>query len=353
MNIIDHIDKVFNKFPDIEKNNNNNIKEYININPSIVNISKKNTMKIQYQKTLNDNNNNNNIKINFKTNNEDDNYYSEFLKKIEEKVGNHSNQNTVMRKKNNHFLKPGMLKKEKSQANIKGNKFILNHSSSNNNITFKTRENINLHSPYHKKKISNDEEKKDENIIVLCKTKVKIDSSKNLKLEKELNNNNDAFNNNNAINIKKDTSIKEGYYATPNSNQNSYRNNNNELKKSPKLTTKKLKIYQFALEEKIQKPVQFEIINHYKKFDILEIQKLENFVQITESKTLKNVNQYLITINDKRIINNNKKNSELLKSNNFDNISNNNIENNKHIISNKIENKPKKKKKKNYCCFFN
>ena len=41
MNIIDHIDKLFNKFPDIEKNNNNNRKEYININPSIVNISKK------------------------------------------------------------------------------------------------------------------------------------------------------------------------------------------------------------------------------------------------------------------------------------------------------------------------
>ena len=94
MNIIDHIDKIFNKFPDIEKN-----KDHININPNIVNISKKNTMKIQHQKSIGNENNNNNIKINFKNNNEDDNYYSEFLKKIEEKVGNHSNQNTVMRKK--------------------------------------------------------------------------------------------------------------------------------------------------------------------------------------------------------------------------------------------------------------
>ena len=33
MNIIDHIDKIFNKFPDIEKN-----KDHININPNIVNI---------------------------------------------------------------------------------------------------------------------------------------------------------------------------------------------------------------------------------------------------------------------------------------------------------------------------
>ena len=139
MNIIDHIDKIFNKFPDIEKN-----KDHININPNIVNISKKNTMKIQRQKSINNDNNNNIInKMYFKNNNEDDNYYSEFLKKIEEKVGNHSNQNTVMRKKNNHLMKPGMLKKEKSQANMKGNKFMLNHSSSNNNITFKNRENLN------------------------------------------------------------------------------------------------------------------------------------------------------------------------------------------------------------------
>jgi len=348
MNIIDHIDKVFNKFPDIEKNNN--LKEYININPNIVNITKKNTMKNQYQKNLNDNNNinNNNIinnKINFKTNNDDDNYYSEFLKKI----GNHSNQNTVMKKKNNHLMRPGMLKKEKSQANMKGNKYMLNHSSSNNNITFKNRDYINLHSPYHKKRIY-DEEKKDENIIVLCKTKIKVDSSKNLKLEKDLNNNNDAFNNN-TMNNKKDTSIKEGLYVSTNSNHNSNRNNFNENKKSPKFTTKKSKIHQSLIEEKIQKPVQFEIINNYKKFDILEIQKVENFVKITESKTLNNVNQYLITINDKRIINNNKKNS-LLKSN-LSNISNNNFENNKSLISNKTENKSKKKKKKNYCCFFN
>jgi SWI/SNF-related matrix-associated actin-dependent regulator of chromatin subfamily A protein 2/4 len=357
---MNHIDKIFNKLPDNEKNNN--LQEHINIIPNIVNISKKNTMKIQHQASMG--NENNKINFNVNNNNNDNNYYCQLLKKIseEEKVGNHSNQNTVMKKKNIHIIKPGMLKKEKSQANIKGNKFNLNYlSNCNNNIFLKNKE---THSPHHRKKIIIEEEKKDD-VIVLFKAKNKTDNNnnKNLKNENETNNtnnNNDNINNN-ENHYKKEISVKENLTNNNNnnnnnSNQDSNLNNNNEFRRSPKNGTKKTKSNLFNLkEEKIQKTIHFEIINQFRIFKNLEIKKIENFLHFPESKPLKNVNQYLITINDKRIINNHKKNTEsgpLLSDNNennFNDISRKSNEN-KSIISNKTETK-KKRKIKSFCCF--
>lgn len=254
--------------------------------------------------------------IPFTEQNNDNSFYSKFMKILkdeDEKNNNHNINNphskTVQKKKYN--IKPGYLKKKKSEAIFHSNKFLdknicvfernisnlSNDSKGNQTPNYRMKLNFNkkFNMDYNEKKSSKTLYKKD-NEIGHVRTQNLFPSSIN-----HLNNNNKFILNQQKLN----------------KNKNFCFNKENEI---------------------IQNAIQLEIINNFKYFKVLKIESKITYVQIIKNVDFSNVKKLNLHFKND---NSNNNNAKIIG--NF----NNNNETKYHVPNNVLT----QKKNPIFCCF--
>ena len=310
MHINEQIDKVFGNI------NHNNKRKYhepekiskLNKNNNILRENKK-IIKKHSNKSFHSNSNisiyskdNNKEKKNlYLKNNEDSSFYVEFMKKIKEdikEVEKEENGSKIINRKSKNFqMKSGLLKQENTHSKhfLEGKKELAilknNHSLINedkNNESMIQFQKINQKSNFDE---SNN-------------THLYINNTKNSKII--LNN----MNNNQSQNIL---------------------NLNNETINQNTINSRRC----FNLkEEKVQNSIQLEIINNFKKFNLLKVQKIISFGQLNKDVNCSDVNK--LNVNNHENNNNNRS---------IDNVNQN------EIIYPSSNNLLKTKKNPIFCCF--
>ena len=300
MKITDQIDKVFGNInynnkrqfhsPEIKYSISKNDRKSPNKKKSVYNIVNNDLNKSIYLI--------NNI-------NEDNVFYDEFMKKIKEEEKEIESPSRVNRKKHNVQIKPGIFKKEKSQANFHVKHFLENKKENlKKNNSLKFDENVN------------------DEIYLTPKGKTKVnkkinfnDTTNNIKIKQR--NSKTLFNNNNFLQSQNLMNLIYEKNNMNNMNTNIY-NHQKSLK----------------FEEKIEAPVQIEIINDYRKFKNLQVQSSISFGQITKEANFSNVQK--LNLN--------------LKKNNPDSDNKSTINVNQEIIYPTSNNLIKKKRNSIFCC---
>lgn len=236
-----YIDKMFG-------NIENERKRIFHSPESINNISKnekKSSMrkKISFQKIDNELNISRysieNENINKNKNNKDNIFYEEFMKKIKEDSKELVSPTRVNRKNKHIQMKPGLIKKEKSQKHIvEKKKDILKN---NNSLMFQEGENEEMYlSPKHKTKVNR---------------KINFIEAHNMKQRNSKTSlNHNFFQSQNLINlINEKSSVQNTIFSKKNMGS--------------------------INENEIQNSVQLNILNNFKKFKILEIENSISFIQ--------------------------------------------------------------------------
>ena len=153
-------------------------------------------------------------------------------------------------------------------------------------------------------------------------SQTKLKGGKNLKENANINNNILKLNaieedNNEKNNKKKKSQLQDGIMGVCTVNYNQNLNNQNLLNAQNKKTKNaKIEGYINIDKNEIHKAVDFEIINHFKKFDILEVESKTNIQNVKYSKDEFNIRKIskdsnLVTNNiTKREINNLERESE-------------------------------------------
>ena len=233
---------------------------------------------------------------------EDNSFYQDFMVKIKE--DKKRNSKTIKKKRNNK-IKPGSLKKEKSQANMYSKNFfdekkeILTLFTSNNSSFSQSK----CHSPNNKTRINYKKYSLFDNDKKTSKTT-----------------------------MKKDNEIKHV-------RSQNYVTFVNKLNANKKLSLNHLKNKNMFFEnQKIIKTLNLEINNNIKKFNVLKIESNVNNTQIIKDVDFSNVKKINFDYNNEEINNNvDKENKE------------NNFKNNK-IVRYKMPNNILKKNSV-LCCF--
>ena len=245
---------------------------------------------------------NNKEKKNFYLKNEEDSsFYVEFMKKIKEDEKELENNYKLVNRRSKHFqMKPYIIKKEKSQGNIHSKHFLEGGKELailKNNYSL-----IN-------------EDKNEEN----------YETFKIQKIKKKKNSN---FNESIIINNQKNTKV------IVNNNMNHFQSQNTNLhyEKNNQNTINSKRCFNLE-EEKVQKSIQFEIINKFRYFNGLKVQNALSFGQLIKDANFSNVKK--------------------LNLNNHENDYNKSTENiNQHeIIYPSSNNLLKIKKNPIFCCF--
>ncbi len=330
MSINEHIEKIFGQ-------NNYNEKREIyspeNFQKKVIkNTISKTDKKLSNRKIINFNNNNNNENISTLSNksnqalklipfvdqNTDNSFYSKFMKKIKEEENDNNNNNhiknsmnskTVQKKK----IKPGYLKKEKSESNFHSKncldkkKDIGSFFKRNNSI--ESNESKGIKTPNNKMKLNfNKNFNTDYNEKKSCKTLLKKDNEIGHVRTQNL------FSSVNHLNYNKKLNL-----------------NQNQINKSKNIG--------FNIEnEVIQNAIQLEIINNLKNFKVLKIE-----TKVTSDQIIKNVD-----FSNVKKLNINLKNGT---SNNNDIKITDNVNNNDETKYQVPNNVLTQKKNPIFCCF--
>lgn len=311
MNVNEQIDKVFG---DINHNNKKKINSPDSFSKPIPN------KKSFFKKHINHNNINNNenksfdsiesikeIKRSYLNNDEDNSFYIEFMKKIkEDEKENDINPKNINKKKLPHLqMKPGFLRKEKSQSNFQFKHFL--------------------------------EGKKE-----------RIHKNNTLKFEE-----NKCGDDNSLINTNHKNKISKKYNFIDSNNPKNYRSIFNQTNLSHEKNLNQLTVYSkkgFNLEdEKVQNSIQFQILNKFRKFNELKVQTPISFDQIIKGINFSNVKKLNlnsqndnINLNNINIINN---------SNNVNDNKNTDNANQNEVIYPSSNNVLKAKRNSIFCCF--
>ena len=175
-----------------------------------------------------------------KSNNKDNSFYAEFMKKMKEDLKEVESP-TRQNKKNKHIqMKP--IKKEKPQKFIVEKKKEI--SNKNNSLMFQEGENEEMYlSPKHKTKVNR---------------KINFIEAHNMKQRNSKTSlNNNFFQSQNLINlINEKSSVQNSIFSKKNMGS--------------------------INENEIQNSVQFNILNNFKKFKILEIENSISFIQVAK-----------------------------------------------------------------------
>ena len=318
MHINEQIDRVFGDI-------NHNDKRQFHSPDSITkqNPKKKSSFKKHTNHNININDDNNSyysiesieeINKSYLKENEDNSFYDDFMKKIKEdekEVGvDHKNSN---KKKQPHFqVKPGFLRKEKSQGNVHSKHFLEGKKESgmfNQNNSLIT-EQINC--------------EEDNNLL--------------------------KTNHNNKINKK--------YNCIDSINSKNNRNilNINQTNLSHEKNLNQLTVYSkkgFNLEdEKVQNSIQFQILNKFRKFNELKVETPISFDQIIKGVNFSNVKKLNLNSQNEQININN--NNNIIINNNNNNVNENKSTDNANQhegIYPSSNNLLKTKRNSIFCCF--
>ena len=237
-----------------------------------------------------------NENINKNKNNKDNIFYEEFMKKIKEDSKEIGSPTRVNRKNKHIQMKPGLIKKEKSQKHIvEKKKDILKN---NNSLMFQEGENEEMYlTPKHKTKVN-------KKINFIEPNNMKQRNSKTLF-------NNNYLQSQNLINLMNDKSAVR-----------------NTIFSKKHLSS--------INENEIQNSGQLEILNRIKKFNVLQVDNRTSFVQIQKKEVdFSNVKKLNLNLN--------KNNS------NTDNKSTFNV-NQEFIYPTSKNNLMKKKNNSIFCC---
>ena len=299
MKITDQIDKVFGNI------NYNNKRQFHS--PEIKYSISKNDRKSPNKKKSGYNIVNNDLNksiYSIKNINEDNVFYDEFMKKMKEEEKEIDSPSRVNRKKHNAQIKPTIFKKEKSFANFHVKHFLENKKESlkkNDSLISEEKENNEMFlTPKGKTKVNK---------------KINFNEANSIKIKQR--NSKTLYNNNNFLQSQNLMNLIYEKNNMNNMNTNIY-NHQKSLK----------------FEEKIEAPVQIEIINDYRKFKNLQVQSSISFGQITKEANFSNVQK--LNLN--------------LKKNNPDSDNKSTINVNQEIIYPTSNNLIKKKRNSIFCC---